>query len=677
MLALQPGLGLSGMSTNGGGVAKPAEVPRKPQLTAARPPPLLVPAPPSPPPALPASFDWSFAQHQQPPQHYHLQDHHQQQQLTPPQQHGGQRVLEAPLTRLTVGMWTSRRHRACQLLLLPNQQQLVILCDRRSWSPRPRPSRFSLAGMQLTAQSPFASGHAPYRAAGCVHAFEVPFASIRGLVSSSSRGPAAVLPACCPAGGRRAPPSRRRCYCRPALALSALTGCCTCPSPARPPTHRTTQIRCATRRAWFWRHTTCASESLPRWVGGCWAAFGCVAAAARPLPATPAPAAGVCSQPQLLRAACRLRPPCDLHMQMECARAYFLEPSHRPQAGPPDTPTPSSLAGAGGEQANGAAQSDALTPSPGGWRGDGGGGDEPLWGASSSTARSNLMSRPGWPSAATAQQPLPPPQQLAAASASQPVPIAGRSEALLAGSGTPSERSSFDSMGSERGGWYWGSPASSSCSGHLGGRQPSAELYGQDCWAEPACAAASGSAQQRQRQGPMLHVGSAPGPGGLSSLLASSPEQRHQAAPGQPALRRTSLPGFGAADADGLHRTASESALQRPGGMHASQHVPPPAAAAAGPDEAGWPAAHAFTTVSRVYAYRTLVLHWRDARLPGMLRPVIQVCLGRPAAAGGRFQAGAARAGTAKKGGSAIVAPDQRSFCVPPSAGRRAAAQAL
>ena len=41
-----------------------------------------------------------------------------------------------------------------------------------------------------------------------------------------------------------------------------------------------------------------------------------------------------------------------------------------------------------------------------------------------------------------------------------------------------------------------------------------------------------------------------------------------------------------------------------------------------GPD--GWPAAHALTTVSRLYSYRTVVLNWRDPRIPGMLRPVIQ-----------------------------------------------------
>jgi hypothetical protein len=75
-------------------------------------------------------------------------------------------------------MWASRRHRNCQLLLLPDQQQLVVLVDRRHAAPK-SPSRFSLAG--LAVKSPFASGHSRFRTAGCVHTFEVPFASLRGL----------------------------------------------------------------------------------------------------------------------------------------------------------------------------------------------------------------------------------------------------------------------------------------------------------------------------------------------------------------------------------------------------------------------------------------------------------------------------------------------------------------
>lgn len=90
-------------------------------------------------------------------------------------------MLEAPLTRLGVGMWASRRHRECQLLLMPGEQQLVVLCDRRTAAPPRSPSRFALAVGPLAAKSPFASGHSAYRAAGCVHAFEVPFAAIRGI----------------------------------------------------------------------------------------------------------------------------------------------------------------------------------------------------------------------------------------------------------------------------------------------------------------------------------------------------------------------------------------------------------------------------------------------------------------------------------------------------------------
>lgn len=110
----------------------------------------------------------------------------QQQQKEKQQQNSGHQrapagVMEAPLTRLSVGMWASKRHRACTLLLLPEQQQLVVLCDRRQTAPRPSPSRFSLAGLELKAKSPFASGHAAFRHAGCVHAFELPFCSIRGL----------------------------------------------------------------------------------------------------------------------------------------------------------------------------------------------------------------------------------------------------------------------------------------------------------------------------------------------------------------------------------------------------------------------------------------------------------------------------------------------------------------
>lgn len=105
-----------------------------------------------------------------------------------------------------------------------------------------------------------------------------------------------------------------------------------------------------------------------------------------------------------------------------------------------------------------------------------------------------------------------------------------------------------------------------------------------------------------------------------TGLLASPPDKRQQAA-----LGRLPLP----AAPGGLQRVASEGMLQSatsvggPSSLQQQQRqmdvcdgeVP-------GPD--GWPAAHAFTTVSRVYSYRTVVLNWRDPRIPGMLRPIIQ-----------------------------------------------------
>lgn len=119
-------------------------------------------APPPPPPVAPPSL----AVPPLPPQ--------------PPPLQQQQRVLEASLTRLTVGMWASRRHRECRLLILPDQRLLVVLCDRRQAAPRMSPSRFSLAGMQLAVKSPFSTGHDAYRSTGCVHAFEIPYAN-RGI----------------------------------------------------------------------------------------------------------------------------------------------------------------------------------------------------------------------------------------------------------------------------------------------------------------------------------------------------------------------------------------------------------------------------------------------------------------------------------------------------------------
>lgn len=99
------------------------------------------------------------------------------------------------------------------------------------------------------------------------------------------------------------------------------------------------------------------------------------------------------------------------------------------------------------------------------------------------------------------------------------------------------------------------------------------------------------------------------------------------------ALGRLPLP----AAPGGLHRVASEGTLLSAKSGAATSSLQQQEAhdgEALGPD--GWPAAHAFTTISRVYAYRTVVLNWRDPRIPGMLRPIIQVSskLGRPGRSG-------------------------------------------
>ena len=106
-----------------------------------------------------------------------------------------------------------------------------------------------------------------------------------------------------------------------------------------------------------------------------------------------------------------------------------------------------------------------------------------------------------------------------------------------------------------------------------------------------------------------------------TGLLASPPDKRQQAV-----LGRLPLP----AAPGGLQRVASEGMLQSaksvagPSSLQEQQQRQTDVCdgEVLGPD--GWPAAHAFTTVSRVYSYRTVVLNWRDPRISGMLRPIIQ-----------------------------------------------------
>lgn len=102
-----------------------------------------------------------------------------------------------------------------------------------------------------------------------------------------------------------------------------------------------------------------------------------------------------------------------------------------------------------------------------------------------------------------------------------------------------------------------------------------------------------------------------------TGLLASPPEKRQQAA-----LGRLPLPPA----SSGLHRVASEGTLHsaKSGAATSGSLQQHTACNGEVPGPDGWPAAHAFTTISKVYAYRTVVLNWRDPRIPGMLRPIIQ-----------------------------------------------------
>jgi hypothetical protein len=72
-----------------------------------------------------------------------------------------------------------------------------------------------------------------------------------------------------------------------------------------------------------------------------------------------------------------------------------------------------------------------------------------------------------------------------------------------------------------------------------------------------------------------------------------------------------------------MPRVASEGQLQSVSQRRKQKRQAEQAQQQAGVDEAGWTPAHAFTR-GRDFRYRTVVLHWSDARVPGMLRPVIQ-----------------------------------------------------
>ncbi|KAL4427891.1 hypothetical protein ABPG75_001980 [Micractinium tetrahymenae] len=480
---------------------------------------------------------------------------------TPPP--GRPAVLEAPLTRLGVGMWASRRHRECQLLLMPGEQQLVVLCDRRAAQPPRSPSRFALAVGPLAAKSPFASGHSAYRAAGCVHAFELPFASIRGIDYQNP-------------------------LCHDGRLVLEVAGLRKREFPTMD-----------AAREYFVEPAAVASPDV-----------------AAQYSASRGSAAGS----GLLQAA--------------------LQAQSEPQAAPPMASAP--------DAADRRASDSELAASGG------------MNGTATSSARDNLLWRLESSSGSGAR-----PQQ----EPSLPVPIGGAGRLSLPFKELPSSaRSSFDSYESDPGSpasgslWYWGSPAS--LAGGSSSRLSSAALRGtgsrlrsargssdgHDSWEDgsaggsapagmPASAPGrsrlsfqhqqqeqqqatqqqqlsqqatqqqqlSQQATQQHQRAAEMHVGSAPTPSLLSSPPSRSPLAWAEAGP----------PGGGG----GLHRVASDGQLLARAGEGGRQQQ---AQGADGPPEQGWPAAHAFTVVSRVYKYRTVVLHWTDPRLPGMLRPIIQ-----------------------------------------------------
>ena len=267
---------------------------------------------------------------------------------------------------------------------------------------------------------------------------------------------------------------------------------------------------------------------------------------------------------------------------MEAARAYFLEPTCSPQPvhshPPAGTPESSPAAGLDHRRATSGALQAALqaqqaqqvqqawqgTPSAAG--GNLGAAEDP--GSASSGTRGNLMLRLAGDAACAApaaQSAAHVAQQAAAAGptlsssaqpASAPLPIGGAAvgHGGLAVEPPRSARSSFDSLGSDPGAiWYWGSPGSASDA--LGGsRRTSVEMHrgndnggraSQDSWVGlpgPACAVPAAHGPSRLgaacRQPPpalprpVLHVGSAPTPGGLAGVLGRAGRPGMQAGKG-------------------------------------------------------------------------------------------------------------------------------------------------
>jgi hypothetical protein len=89
--------------------------------------------------------------------------------------------LEAPLTALNIGMWSSTGHEDdLMIYILPNKRSLVLISDRSRPASRGSAQRFTATALkQLGACSPFSSSY--YGTKGCVISFEVDFDRIIGL----------------------------------------------------------------------------------------------------------------------------------------------------------------------------------------------------------------------------------------------------------------------------------------------------------------------------------------------------------------------------------------------------------------------------------------------------------------------------------------------------------------
>lgn len=513
-----------------------------------------------------------------------------------PVSRGATLVHEAPLTRLTVGMWSSRRHRCCQLLLLPQQQQLVVLCDRRTTHAPGSPSRFSLAtaAVGLTAKSPFATGHSAYRASGCVHVFEVPFHSVRGIDYSNP-------------------------LCHEARLVLETVGLCKREFGTM---EAAREFFLGTSAQLLSSPSTPEDAALPG--GGSRAGTGgtsLLQAALQSQPAATAVATGATAQAPALGAAA------------------------------------ASAGDAGGGKPGARRSSCDVSSSGGKIR-----GYRASWDGGSSGARGSLLPRlnaGGQYGGAGSLAPVPSqplPIDMPSAAAAAAASAAGYVDASALPAASRSSLDSFDDEESDPGSpasgslWYWGSPAASRSyfsAADSGGSQGAAAAGGgspssRSSWEDLGRGAAAGSAslaaaerqasrpgqQQQQQQHTTLHEESSPSP----ILLSSSMPRQHP-------------PWQQAGAGSGLQRVASEGQLlaarsssgggsgglgeQRQSGGSGGVGEQRQSGGSGGladqrQSEAGWPAAHAFTTVSRVYRYRTVVLNWTDQRLPGMLRPIIQ-----------------------------------------------------